>query len=86
MIKILNLINIRFFITTVFLLLYGLAAHSKFLISLLLGDKLNSDQIEYGNDRGFNWSQSENLDSNPSYKSFNLRIYLDILVDNSWSF
>mgnify|MGYP003635521299 CR=1 FL=1 len=65
---------------------FGSAAHSQVLISLLLGDKLNSDKIEFGLDGGFNWSQIGNLDSNSSYRSFNLGFYFDILVNEKWSF
>ena len=58
----------------VFLLFFGLAsvAHSQVLISLLLGDKLNSDKIEFGLDSGFNWSQIGNLDSNSSLRAFKI--------------
>jgi hypothetical protein len=65
---------------------FGSAAHSQVLISLLLGDKLNSDKIEFGLDGGLNWSQIGNLDSNSSYRTFNLGFYFDILVDEKWSF
>lgn len=72
----------------VFLLFFGSAAHSQVLISLLLGDKLNSDKIEFGLDGGLNWSQIGNLDSSSSYRSFNLGFYFDILVsdNDTWSF
>jgi len=72
----------------VFLLFFGSAGHSQVLISLLLGDKLNSDKIEFGLDGGFNWSQIGNLDSSSSYRSFNLGFYFDILVsdNDTWSF
>ena len=70
----------------VFILFFGTVAHSQILISLLLGDKLNSDKIEFGLDGGFNWSQIGNLDSNSSYRTFNIGFYFDILVDDTWSF
>lgn len=69
-----------------FLFFYTTASNSQVLISLLLGDKLNSDKIEFGLDGGFNWSQIGNLDSNSSYRTFNLGFYFDILVDEKWSF
>jgi hypothetical protein len=68
-----------------FLMLFGTVAHSQVLISLLLGDKLNSDKIEFGLDGGFNWSQIDGLDSNSSYRTFNLGFYFDILIDDKWS-
>ena len=72
-------------IAVVFLFFFGATAHSQILISLLLGDKLNSDKIEFGIDGGFNWSQIGNLDSSSSYRTFNLGFYFDILVDDTWS-
>ena len=78
----------RFLTVLVFLVSFGSTAHSQVLISLLLGDKLNSDKIEFGLDGGLNWSQIGNLDSNSSYRTFNLGFYFDILLDdkNKWSF
>lgn len=78
----------RFLTVLVFLLSFGSTAHSQVLISLLLGDKLNSDKIEFGLDGGLNWSQIGNLDSNSSYRTFNLGFYFDILLDDKakWSF
>ena len=70
----------------IFLLFFGSSVHSQVLISLLLGDKLNSDKIEFGLDGGFNFSRIGNLDSSSSYSSFNLGFYFDILVDDKWSF
>lgn len=77
----------RFLTVLVFLLSFGSTAHSQVLISLLLGDKLNSDKIEFGLDGGLNWSKIGNLDSNSSYRTFNLGFYFDILLDDKakWS-
>lgn len=76
----------KFLSVIIFLMSFGFTAHSQVLISLLLGDKLNSDKIEFGLDGGFNFSRIGNLDSNSSYSSFNLGFYFDILVDDTWSF
>ena len=75
----------KFRIVVVLLLLFGYSAHSQVLISLLLGDKLNSDKIEFGLDGGVNWSQIGNLDSSSSYRTFNIGFYFDILLDEKWS-
>lgn len=75
----------KFQVFLAFLLFSGFIGHSQVLISLLLGDKLNSDKIEFGLDGGFNWSQINGLDSNSSYRTFNLGFYFDILVDDTWS-
>ncbi len=75
----------KFRTVVVLLLLCGYSAHSQVLISLLLGDKLNSDKIEFGLDGGFNWSQIGNLESSSSYRTLNLGFYFDILLDEKWS-
>ena len=76
----------KFRAVVVLLLLVGYSAQSQVLISLLLGDKLNSDKIEFGLDTGFNWSRINNLDSNSSLRTFNLGFYFDILLNEKWSF
>jgi hypothetical protein len=80
------MLSFRNLLVVLFFFGFVSAAHSQVLISLLLGDKLNSDKIEFGLDGGFNWSQIGNLDSNSSYRTFNLGFYFDILVDEKWSF
>jgi hypothetical protein len=50
------------------------------LISLLFGDKLNSDKLEFGLEGGFNWSDF-NGDPNAKFKSnFNLGFYFNLKV------
>ena len=46
--------------------------HTQVLISILLGDKLNTGKIEFGLDGGANWSTIKNLDGAKSLTSFNL--------------
>ncbi len=53
-------------------------ASSQVLISLLLGDKLNSDQIEFGVDGGINFSNMSNIESGKSLSTFNLGFYFDL--------
>lgn len=60
------------------LLLSSQLAHSQVLITLLLGDKLNSDKIEFGLDGGFNWSSISNLQSSDRLRALNLGFYFDI--------
>lgn len=71
-----------------YLLFFGLIflsyqAQSQVLISLLLGDKLNSNDLEFGLDGGFNWSTMSGLEAS-SLSSFNLGFYFDIRVKNQW--
>lgn len=62
---------------TVFLLTCYVV-NSQVLISLLLGDVLNSDKIEFGLDGGVNFSNIANLDPGKSLALFNLGFYFDI--------
>src|SRR6187397_2495915 len=67
------------------LLLFANAARSQVLISILLGDKLNSGKIEFGLEGGANWSTIKNLDGAKNLTSFNLGFYFDFkLKDTSW--
>ena len=67
------------------LLIVGNTARSQVLISILLGDKLNTGKIEFGLEGGANWSTIKNLDGAKSLTSFNLGFYFDFkLKDPSW--
>ena len=67
------------------LLIIGNAARTQVLISILLGDKLNTGKIEFGLDGGANWSTIKNLDGAKSLTSFNLGFYFDFKLKNpSW--
>jgi len=66
-----------------------LSAHfgkSQILISLIFGDKLNSEKIEFGLDGGLNFSQMSGFESGKSLTSFNLGFYFDFLIKNGWYF
>ncbi|WP_348798131.1 porin family protein [Flavobacterium adhaerens] len=74
---------------TLFLLVFCFGfqqGHAQVLMSLIFGDKLNSPNIEFGLDGGFNFSSISNLDSD--YKrNFNLGFYFDFNLKNpSWMF
>lgn len=66
-----------------FLAFFTHQAHSQVLISLLLGDKLNSEDLEFGLDGGFNWSTVSGLEGS-SLRAFNLGFYFDIRMKNQW--
>jgi len=67
----------------IFLLVFiGYSANSQVLISLLLGDVLNSDKIEFGLDGGVNFANIANLDPGKSLALFNLGFYFDIKLKN----
>lgn len=63
----------------------GLEAQSQILISLLLGDKLNSDGLEFGLDGGANFSNIAGLDAKKIMTTFNLGFYFDIRLKKQWN-
>ncbi len=75
----------KYFIIFSFLLI-GLTSPSQVLISLLLGDKLNSDKLEFGLEGGMNWSNTTGFESNNYARFFNLGFYFDIQMKNQWRF
>ena len=67
------------------LLLISYVGHSQILISLLLGDKLNSDKLEFGLDGGLNRASLNGIDQAKSVGRFNLGFYFDFKLKNpSW--
>ena len=55
------------------------------IISLLLGDNLNTGKIEFGLDGGLNLSSQTGTEGGKNLKNFNLGFYFDIkLKDPSW--
>jgi hypothetical protein len=58
--------------------------YSQVLISLLFGDKLNSEKLEFGLDGGFNFSSMSDFESSKTLSTFNLGFYFDILLKNQW--
>lgn len=74
---------------TIFLaafLLVSLSASPQVLISLLLGDALNTDKIEFGLDGGVNFANIANLETSKSLPLFNLGFYFDIKIKNQLMF
>ena len=61
-----------------FLLLAGSQAHSQVLISLIFGDKLNSDWLEFGLEGGWNFSKFTGLETGSYLNDWNLGFYFDI--------
>lgn len=56
------------------------------LISLVLGDKLNSGKVEFGLDGGVNYSTQSASVSTKLLQSFNLGFYFDVKTKGSWMF
>lgn len=76
----------RFFAFLLFfaILLFSQTTKSQVIISLLLGDKLNSDKIEFGVDGGFNWSYLSGIDNTKDLTSFYLGFYFDFKLKEHW--
>lgn len=72
---------------TIILVLFGLCSsvNAQVLLSVIFGDKLNSEKIEFGLDGGLNWSQITDLESSSFRRSYNLGFYFDILLKDQWS-
>ena len=73
-------------IILILLLIASLASQSQVLITLLLGDKLNSDGLEFGLEGGVNWSTISGLETKSFDNHFNLGFYFDIRIKNQWFF
>jgi hypothetical protein len=61
----------------------GMTAQSQVLISLLLGDVLNSEKVEFGLDGGVNFANISNLDPSKSLALFNLGFYFDLKFEQN---
>jgi hypothetical protein len=55
-------------------------ANSQVLISLLFGDKLNSEKLKFGLDGGVNFSDITNIDPSQYKAHFNLGFYFDLIL------
>src|SRR5687768_9895038 len=64
------------------LVLVCFISNAQILISLLLGDKLNSGKVEFGLAGGINWSSIQNLEGSNNLRGFNLGFYFDIKLKN----
>jgi len=70
-----------FVLTSIF---YYQNAQSQILISLLLGDKLNSDKLEFGIDGGLSRSNLNGIDGTKGLNNFHLGFYFDFKLNNHW--
>lgn len=69
----------------IILLFTGVQTQGQILISLLFGEMLNSDGLEFGLEGGFNWSKISEMETNKSLGTFNLGFYFDIRLKEQWS-
>jgi len=69
----------------IFILLMGvITGQSQILITLLLGDKLNSDGLEFGLEGGVNWTNISKMETNNFARKWNLGFYFDIRLKKQW--
>ncbi len=66
------------------LFIFGFTAHSQVLISILFGDKLNSDELVFGIEGGLNLTNIAGFDDTKNLSNFNIGYYFDIRVKNHW--
>ena len=81
-----NFKHMKKYLVLIIFLVAGIAAQSQILITILLGDKLNSDDLEFGLEGGLNWSEISGLETSNYLMNFNLGFYFDIRMKNQWSF
>ncbi len=74
----------RRFIIVIILVMAGFVSQSQVLITILLGDKLNSDGLEFGLEGGLNWSNISGLETNSFARKWNLGFYFDSRIKNQW--
>ena len=72
--------------TYLILLLFfiGTTAQSQVLMSLIFGDKLNSEGLEFGLDGGYNFSGISTFGTDKKLGKFNLGFYFDITLKDKW--
>lgn len=73
------------YVYTVLVMLTAYAGQSQVLISILLGDKLNSGKIEFGLEGGWSLANLQGVDPSKGHSNYNLGFYFDIATKNpSW--
>jgi len=74
--------------TLIIILFLFLSAHAKsqVIISLLLGDNLNTGKIEFGLDGGLNISNLKGIKESEQVTGFHLGFYFDIKMKGPWMF
>ena len=72
-------------ILLILLMAVSISAQSQVLITLLLGDKLNSPGLEFGLEGGMNWTQVSGFETSDFAQKWNLGFYFDIRIKNQLS-
>ncbi len=61
------------------------ALYSQVILSMIFGDKLNSEDIEFGLEGGMNYASISGFESNNRLSTFNLGFYFDIRLKGQWN-
>ena len=73
------------YLYTIFFVCAGYLSQSQVLISLLLGDDINSGKIEFGLDGGWSLASLDGVDPSDGHSNYNLGFYFDFKLKNpSW--
>ena len=72
----------KYLLSTIALILCMTSAQGQILISLILGDDLNTGKIEFGLDGGLNYSTIRDLEGAEPVGYFNVGFYFDFKLKN----
>jgi hypothetical protein len=67
----------------IFALGFSCTSNAQILLSILFGDKLNSDKLEFGLTVGHSWSTISDLDEADYTGNFNLGLYLNLKMNDN---
>jgi hypothetical protein len=73
----------KIILTTFAMLFFVQLAQSQVILSLLFGDKLNSDKIKFGLDGGVNFASVSNLQTAKTSTNFNIGFYFDFKLNEN---
>jgi hypothetical protein len=72
------------YLLIILLLIAGTMVQSQVLITLIFGDKLNSDGLEFGLEGGANWTNISAMETNKLASKWNLGFYFDVRLKKQW--
>jgi hypothetical protein len=81
--KIIKMKNFRKIILLSLLILFSATVNSQVLITLLLGDALNTEKIEFGLEGGWSHSYINTIGGSDGMNNFDLGFYFHILMKNN---
>ena len=60
------------------------SARSQVILSLIFGDKLNSEELMFGIHMQYSWNTLSNMEPSSSLKKFNLGLFLTYKLNERW--